>query len=707
MNMLPFPVPPADKVQLERLERQLLRERKARHAAEAIAENGLRELYESKRFLALLQRITERANHAETLTEAMAFALGEICAEMGWDFGNAYLVRSMQEAVACDCWHVANPEHLMAFVEVSRDISFARGVGLPGRVITQPRAHWVNDVRTDDNFIRREAAINCRVVAGCAFPIMAGSEVVAVYEFYARKTIEASEVVVETIAQIGIQLGRVAEREHAREALLRDALHDPLTTLPNRVLLNERASSAFARLPPKGKGLAVLVIDLDGFKGVNDKLGHHAGDCLLVATAARLRDAIDDCVGGESVWRPSSVRPKGADRALRTRATLARTGGDEFVVLLENVTDDRLPEVIADALQAELALPFSIGRDEVAIGASIGIARSNASYHDYDEIQRDADLAMYEAKAGGRGKTVTFTPLLGSAVRDRMAVERDLREAIREDQFVLHFQAILDLSAGTVEGYEALVRWNHPERGLVAPGDFIPTAEATGLIIFIGDWVLREACRAIARLHAQLALGTAPDAGMPWVAVNIAPQQFLQPDFIPYLRSVIMETGVPAQCLKLEVTEGVAVLDAERTRRVLEQCREIGIRVGLDDFGTGYSSLSYLHSLPFDTIKIDRAFVAAMDQPKSRKIVRTILDLAANLELTVVAEGIETADQQAALTAMGCGMGQGFLLSLPLEEIAAFDLLAEGSPYARGRAARRRSGAQSFKPRLRPIHSGL
>ena len=187
---------------------------------------------------------------------------------------------------------------------------------------------------------------------------------------------------------------------------------------------------------------------------------------------------------------------------------------------------------------------------------------------------------------------------------------------------------------------------------------------------------------------------------MPWVAVNIAPQQFLQPDFIPYLRGVIMETGLPAQCLKLEVTEGVAVLDAERTRQVLEECRDIGIRVGLDDFGTGYSSLSYLHSLPFDTIKIDRAFVAALNQPKSRKIVRTILDLAGNLDLTVVAEGIETADQQAALTTMGCGMGQGFLLSMPLEELAAFALLAEGSPYARGRAARRRQGVKAAKPRL-------
>ncbi|KUR79992.1 diguanylate cyclase [Novosphingobium sp. Fuku2-ISO-50] len=650
------------------LQRQLARERKARQAAEAIAESGLRDLYESKRLLALLQRITDRANATDTLIDALDFTLGEICAEMGWDFGNAYLVHSNLEAIPCDCWHVANPDHLMPFVEASHTASFPSGMDLPGQVVADRRAHWIDDVRTDANFLRRDVAIACRVVGGCAFPIMAGGEVVAIFEFFSRRSISANACVIETMAQIALQLGRVAEREYTREALLRDALHDPLTTLPNRVLLHERASSAFSRLPPGQHGLAVMVIDLDGFKAVNDKFGHDAGDCLLVATAARLRDAIDECVGGESVCR---TRDADHQRANKTRATLARTGGDEFVVLLENIADEDLPMTIAASLLAELTLPFSIGRDEVAIGASIGIAQSNPTYRDYDEIQRDADLAMYEAKAAGRGKTVMFTEALGTEVRQRMSLERDLREAITEQQFVLHYQAILDLGTSTVLGFEALVRWNHPRHGLIAPNDFIPTAEETGLIVFIGDWVLREACKAIGRLQAK-----GRDRNTPlFIAVNIAPQQFLQPDFVPYLRAMIMETGIPAECLKLEVTEGVAVLDAERTRQVLEQCRDIGIRVGLDDFGTGYSSLSYLHSLPFDTIKIDRAFVAAVDQSKSRKIVRTILDLAGDLDLTVVAEGIETAEQQAALTAMGCEMGQGFLLSRPLDEAAAFKLL--------------------------------
>jgi predicted signal transduction protein with EAL and GGDEF domain len=677
MKQVRIDVPQVDgarqEARIAQLERLLAHERRARHVAEAMAESGLRDMSEGRGLLALLQRITDRANGADTLTDVLRFALAEICTELGWEFGNAYLVRSMHEAVGCDCWHLAADDSMMPLVEASRRAAFPRGEGLPGCVLAEGRPRWIADIASDGVMRRKALAATGGLVGAFAFPVMTGSEVVAICEFMARVPIAPASRLAETMAQIALQLGRVAERENTREALLRDALHDPLTTLPNRVLLHERACSAFARLPARRQGLAVLVIDLDGFKAVNDKLGHHAGDCLLVATAARLRDAIDECIGGESVTRnPMDTAP---DAPLRPRATLARTGGDEFVVLIENAGDERLPQTICEQLHAELALPFSIGRDEVAIGASIGIALSSASYHDYDEVQRDADLAMYEAKAAGRGKTVLFSSALGTVVRQRMALERDLREAIRDNQFVLHYQAIIDLDSGHIQGFEALIRWNHPRRGMIPPGDFIPTAEETGLVVFIGDWVLREACQAMARLHARLARGHAIHRELPFVAVNIAPQHFLQPDFVSHLHRVIAESGIQPECLKLEVTEGVAVLDAERTRIVLEQCRDIGIRVGLDDFGTGYSSLSYLHSLPFDTIKIDRAFVAALDQPKSRKIVRTILDLAGSLELTVVAEGIETSDQQQALTAMGCGMGQGFLLSLPLDEASAFGMV--------------------------------
>ncbi|EGD58296.1 diguanylate cyclase/phosphodiesterase with PAS/PAC and GAF sensor [Novosphingobium nitrogenifigens DSM 19370] len=658
----PIPQPPIfetvdDGTRIERLERQLLRERKARREAEEIAENGLRELRESRRHLALLQRITDRANHADEIREALAFAITEICVEMGWDFGNAYLVQGGRDVVACDCWHLAAPVGWMPFVDYSRNARFPRGTCLPGRVLADGRMHWIDDMRAEPEFLRRDLATQCGVISACAFPVIANSEVFAVCEFFSHDAVSPSEAMSETIAQIGIQLSRVVERVRSRAALLHDALHDALTTLPNRVLLHERASSAFARLPATGKGLGVMVIDLDGFKAVNDKLGHHAGDCILVAAAARLRDAMNEAL---------------VDIGKDAKGTLARTGGDEFVVLLEGVNTPAIPLAIAERILAEVSMPFEVGRDEITISASIGIALSNASYHDYDEVQRDADLAMYQAKSSGHGHTVVFTCTLGKSVRLRMALEREIREAIREKQFVLHYQPILDLTSREIKGFEALVRWKHPERGLVLPYEFIPTAEETGLIVFIGDWVLHEACQAMARLHARCR-----SDDLPFIAVNIAPQQFLQSDFVAYLRKVIEDTGVPPHCLKLEVTEGVAILDADRTRRVLEECRGIGVRTGLDDFGTGYSSLSYLHSLPFDTIKIDRSFIAALDQPKSRKIVHTILDLAINLDLNVVAEGIETTDQQAALTAMGCDMGQGFHLGLPLEEKTAFSMLPQ------------------------------
>jgi EAL domain-containing protein (putative c-di-GMP-specific phosphodiesterase class I) len=233
-----------------------------------------------------------------------------------------------------------------------------------------------------------------------------------------------------------------------------------------------------------------------------------------------------------------------------------------------------------------------------------------------------------------------------------------------------------------LRGYEALIRWNHPTRGLVEPGRFIPAAEAGGLSVFIGDWVLRQACSAMARLHARLASEGIPPCELPYISINIAPQQFLQPTFSAHVQRVLLETGVSPECVRLEVTEGVAIIDPDQTRAVLEKVRGWGVKTSLDDFGTGYSSLSYLQNLPFDTLKIDRSFIASMDEPKSRKIIRAILDLASNLNLSVVAEGIETPDQGASLHEMGCEFGQGFHLGRPLDEASAFALAGLADPVA-------------------------
>jgi diguanylate cyclase (GGDEF)-like protein len=650
-------IPSTALARIRRLERQLELERELRREAEAIAETGLRKLYDSRQRLALLQRITDGANSADDIREALYFAVREICREMRWDFGNAYLVEpGGGEVAACDCWFAADAELFHDFVEVSRNARFRKGQGLPGRVLASGMPQWIDDARFEAWFVRRRLAMACGMVSACAFPIMVGTDVVAIIEFFARNLVLAKDDVVAFMGQIGTQLGRVAERERARAALMHDALHDSLTGLPNRALMRERSQAAFERLPADLSGLAMLVIDLDGFKAINDKYGHHAGDSMLVSVAARFSEAIAACADASGA-----------------HATLSRTGGDEFVVLLDGYEQVDLPQRVAAALHASLADPQHGSFDGTNLGASIGIACSDSDYHEVDKILRDADLAMYEAKAQGRGGTVIFTPDLGLTVRNRMELEREIREALRERQFVLYYQPILSFcSPATIRGYEALIRWHHPTRGLIEPSTFIPAAEESGLIMYIGEWVMREACTAMVRLHHQLAANGCAPEHMPFVAINIAPQQFLQHNFAQQVRRVLIDTGIAPTAVKLEVTEGVAIIDADRTRTLLDQFRSWGVQTGLDDFGTGYSSLSYLQNLPFDALKIDRSFIASLGDDKSRSIVRAILDLANSLDLHVIAEGVETAEQSAMLDSMGCEFGQGYLFGRPLDESTAF-----------------------------------
>ena len=649
-------IPTTAQARIERLERQLKRERELRREAEAIAESGLRKLYDSRQRLALLQRVTDGANSADDIREALYFAVREICTEMHWDFGNAYLVEPGRSGVsACDCWFAADAALFHEFVEVSRNARFGAGKGLPGRVLATGTPEWIDDARFEDGCARREVVIACGMVSACAFPIMVGTDVAAIIEFFAREKVQAKDDLITFMGQIGTQLGRVAERERARAALMHDALHDSLTGLPNRALMRERSQAAFERLPTDRTGLAMLVIDLDGFKAINDKYGHHAGDSMLVSVAARFSEAIDTCSDSS------------------TQATLSRTGGDEFVVLLDGFDNDNLPQIVATALHDSLADPQHGSFDGTNLGASIGIACSGPEYEDVDKILRDADLAMYEAKAQGRGGTVVFTPDLGMDVRNRMELEREIREALREGQFVLYYQPILNFASPTaIRGYEALIRWHHPTRGLVEPSTFIPAAEESGLIMYIGEWVMREACSAMVRLHEQLTAEGCAAEHLPFVAINIAPQQFLQHNFAQQVRRVLLDTGIAPTAVKLEVTEGVAIIDSDRTRALLDQFRGWGVQTGLDDFGTGYSSLSYLQNLPFDALKIDRSFIASLGDDKSRSIVRAILDLANSLDLHVIAEGVETAEQSAMLDSMGCQFGQGFLFGRPLDEATAF-----------------------------------
>ena len=438
----------------------------------------------------------------------------------------------------------------------------------------------------------------------------------------------------------------ISRRKQMEEKLLHDAFHDALTGLPNRALFMDHLRLAVerAKRPKKRYLFAVLFLDLDRFKIINDSLGHTMGDQLLVATAARIQ------------------------KCLRHLDTVARFGGDEFAVLLDGVEDVNDTIRVAQRLQRELTTPINVGGHEVFTSVSIGIALSDTGYERPEDVVRDADTAMYRAKAAGKSRYEIFDTAMHSRAVALLKLESDLRRAVEREEFVVHYQPIVSLTDDSIQGFEALVRWQHPERGLVTPSEFIPVAEETGLIIPLGSWVLREACRQMHHLQAASA------ASRPLsLSVNLSGKQFMQPDLVGQVEQILVETGFDPRRLQLEITESSVIENTETVTEMLLQLRALGIRLSMDDFGTGYSSLSYLHRFPIHTLKIDRSFVSGGDG--ENEIVRTITMLARNMGMDIVAEGVETREQLAYLKELKCEYGQGFLFSHPLDLDTACKLL--------------------------------
>ncbi|MEN7536282.1 putative bifunctional diguanylate cyclase/phosphodiesterase [Aurantiacibacter flavus] len=638
---------------VQRLERRLERERKARIDAEAVAEAGLRELYISQRRLKLLHKVTVAANSPGGLRQSLHAALEEICTDLDLACGIAYTVTDGGEAArAIDLWFSAEPSRIFDFIELSREAEFAIGEGLPGRVLADGKAHSLEDTSQAADGEGSALAFTAGLGSGFAFPITIARETVAVFEFFCRKMIHLDPPLRALLEQIGVQVGRVFERERSRQVLLHEARHDALTGLPNRIALLERIRAA-AIAGNDDALVKIMVVDLDGLKGVNDLMGHHAGD-QLIKTAARRLEA---CVLGH---QRSMLNAGGS-------SCVSRVGGDEFIILLEGREWIDQARGLAEKMHRALAESEGLLPGISGIAASIGIARLEGT-GDLDQLVRNADVAMYAAKERGGSTTVEFDESMRDTFRFRDELEKELREAIRARQFLLNFQPIVEAAdPNVIVGFEALVRWQHPQRGLVHPADFIPAAESCGLILYLGDWVLEEACAAIARLNA--CGGRGADR---YVSVNVAAHQFLSASFSARVGELIMRKGIDPANLRLEVTEGVAITDAKRTREVLEQIRAWGVKTSLDDFGTGYSSLSYLQQLPFDTLKIDKSFVADLDDKRSQQIVRTIVELARSLDLSVVAEGVEDAMQGELLAALGCDYLQGYHYGRPLAESEAF-----------------------------------
>jgi diguanylate cyclase (GGDEF)-like protein/PAS domain S-box-containing protein len=449
--------------------------------------------------------------------------------------------------------------------------------------------------------------------------------------------------------------GRPYRMAGSQTDITRGKVVDVLTGLPNRVLFMDRLGRSFERARRRrGRTFALIFLDLDSFKSINDSLGHLVGDQLLVAVAGRL----------EAIVRASDTVAR-----FGKNHTIARLGGDEFTILLEDITGPMDATRVAERIAKEIGKPYLIGGQELFPSASMGISLYNPSYQSPEELLRDADTAMYSAKALGKGRYEVFDASMRANIIARLQLETELRRGIEQNEFENYYHAIVSLETGRIWGFEALVRWRHPARGIVSSQEFVPVLEESGLIIPLGQWLLESACRQMrvwqTRFSSEQPL---------FICINLSPRHFLQPDLVEQCQAVLAETQLPQNTLHLEVTESAMIPDPESAIGLMNQLKALGIKISLDDFGTGYSSLSYLHRFPIDSLKIDRSFVSRLLDDD--EIVRTIITLGRNLGLSVIAEGVESAEQVVRLRELGCELAQGYFFSVPVDAHEATDLLA-------------------------------
>ena len=522
------------------------------------------------------------------------------------------------------------------------------GAGAGGMAIRENRLVVMEDYQRHP--ATQQTMVSIGVTASMSAPIhedgrAVGSLTVASQREGRRYTEPEREMLVAFAGQAGLALMDAK----TVDAMVHQALHDPLTGLPNRSLFRDRLEHALARAERSGVGVAVCFIDLDEFKTVNDSLGHAAGDELLVAVGERVQ------------------------RCARVSDTAARLGGDEFAVLLEDVDDVREAVRVASRIAETLRAPFRVHGREIRTSGSVGIASGSRRG---DDVLRNADVAMYRAKEAGKGGYEVFEPDMRAAVLERLELQVELRRAVARNQFVLHFQPIYELESGAVAAVEALLRWRHPTRGLVAPDAFVPLAEETGLIVEIGRNVLRDACR------LAVAWPSSP-AGDVAVTVNVSARQLQDAQLVADVTDALAFSGLPASRLVLEITETLLAPGSDATLLTLRRLKSLGVRLALDDFGTGYSSLRYLHEFPLDLIKIAKPFVDAIGvRGGEPTLAKAIVDLGRTFGLVVVAEGIERAEQLDGVRAIAAELGQGFLLSPPLDAAALGILLARAGSRA-------------------------
>ncbi len=600
-----------------------------------------------------LARVAAAANEAPTFEKALRLALDQVCAFTGWPIGHAYLAQENAEGslFSSGIWYLKGPEQFEPFRKISEITAFPRGIELPGGILANGKPAWVEDLAREPGSPRAEVAREVGVRAGFGIPVRAGNEVAAVLEFFSEQPQPQDDLLLESIAALGSQLGRVLERNRFEEKLLYNALHDELTGLPKRrsFLLRLKESVAHAQRDPNYLW-AVLYLGVDRFKLVNDSLGHEIGDELLVEVGRRLQ---------------ACVRPMD---------TLARLGGDAFAILLDDLGHiGNVPRVVL-RIQNQFQRPFRLNERETFASVGIGIATSSTGYGQAEQVLRDADTALYRAKAQGPGRFEVFDAPMQQQATHLFELQSDLRRAIDHKELRVHYQPIVRLETGQLVGFEALLRWLHPDRGLLGPAEFLECAEETELIIPITQWVLREVCRQIRRWQAQF-----PANPPVPVSVNLSTKYLATKDPLQDIAALISQNGLPPSSLGLEITESQIMKNPEAMAKLFVRFSDMGIKLSLDDFGTGYSSLSYLSDFRFHALKIDRSFVGKLTQDrKNAAIVRAIVSLGESLGLDVIAEGVETLEQLRFLESLRCRYAQGYYFSRPLEIRSATHLLANG-----------------------------
>jgi len=586
---------------------------------------------------------------SRTLADAIPQVLRRFCETVDWQCGAFWALDPDARLLRClGTWSI-DRDAIRAFVAAGTEQSTANlshEEGLLRRACTTGRPVWIADVARDEGFRRRDLAAEAGLHAAFAFPLRSASKVIGVMAFFHQDVRHPDESLIRAVHSIGSQMGQFMERMRTEETLNFVATHDGLTKLPNRALFMLRLDHAIVQARRHRRPLAVLFVDLDRFKAINDTLGHDAGDELLREVARRMSSGVRDS------------------------DTVARFGGDEFVALLEEIASPAVVRVVAQRLVVALGRSAHVASRELNVTASIGVSVYPADGEDSQALLKNADIAMYRAKERGRNAIQFYSA--GQEVNsiERLTLESDLRRALERNELLLHYQPLVDVRRNRLTGFEALVRWQHPERGLVSPADFIPIAEETGLIVPIGEWVLATACAT----HGAWRQQGLPDVRL---SVNLSARQLLNADLLEDFVRIFKQARFTPSSLDLEITESMVMHNPGHAIAFLERVRALGVRVTLDDFGTGYSSLAYLQRLPIGGLKIDRSFIAAVPgQPGSVAITRAVIAMAQSLHLSVVAEGVENREQVDFLRAQGCDEMQGFFFSRPIPENQARALLA-------------------------------